>query len=635
MAYTPLTPDQFKAAKGAGFSTDKIIEMEQRRKSDGVTTTATAERTTPIDGGQKTYGSTEGALADMVRAPIKSLIVKPLVRTAQALVAAPTYAFGSEAAKRRMDEELASEKKVGGYTIEAPKTNLVSGAKQIAGEGLEAASYLYGGGGAAKAGTEAIKNTLGTAIRTGAKAGAISGAMSGGGLALEADKGVVESAGQAIKGAVIGGGVGAALPIAVAGIGKGISKVVSIPGEKAAKTADEVALLESRIPDASVATKSLNEAGDVVTDKAAKEVVRQGIPEADVALMKSGSVNDKRKMLDMLEKRAGQMTNKRTGIVERATDVVGNTFLQKVAKPVDELNKRAAARLNIVAQGLAGKKVDVSPAVEALANEFDSVGISVRKNGTLNFGKSAFEGRQLTSIQSALSDVWRRAMKAAKTGDALQLHRTKMYIDNIVKYGAEGQGLSGKASSMLKSFRHNIDGILDTNFPQYDKVNTVFKDTIEQLNAMGLAMGKRFRIGDSFADARAGVAMRKIMSNSQSRADVLKLIDGMQKVAQKYGVKLDEDVITQAGFADTLEKMFGSEAPTSFLGQSERAMSQLGQAGADVAQGTPVSMVKGVIKAGKYAIDVTRGVSEKNKMEALKALLKREAAGSVTNFGKR
>ena len=510
-------------------------------------------------------------------------------------------------------------------------------ARDVIGSGLEAASYLIPAGGIAKGvslGTKALgvvaRPLVKRALQFGA-AGAVSGGLQQAGAAVGEGADLTETATRAAGGAVTGGLVGAAIPLAV----RGVQKVASMPGARAAKVAEETRVLASGAPEASVATKTLTEAGDVVNDKAAAEVVRQGIPEADVALIKSGSDADKRKMLDMLTKREAQITNKRAGIVDRATDVVGDTFLQKVVKPVQELNKKAADRLNTVARGLAGKKVDVEPAIQSLASDFESVGIGVRKDGTLRFAGSAFEGRQLKSIQGALSDLWTRAMKVARTGDALQLHRTKSYIDNIVKYGAEGQGLSGKASAMLKSFRHNIDSILDSNFKQYDTVNTVYRDTIEQMNAMGVALGKRFKAGDAFADSRAGLAMRRIMSNTQSRSDILKLIDGMQKVAQKYGIKIDEDVITQAGFADTLENMFGSEAPTSFLGQGARAMSQAGQAGADIAQGTPAGMAKGVIKAGKFVFDVTRGVNEKRKIEALKVLLESGIGKKSTNFGRK
>lgn len=176
----------------------------------------------------------------------------------------------------------------------------------------------------------------------------------------------------------------------------------------------------------------------------------------------------------------------------------------------------------------------------------------------------------------------------------------------------------------MKNFRHNIDAILDVNFPQYNKVNTVYSETIKQLDNMASAIGRKFKVGDSFADAQAGIAMRRILSNAQSRSEILRLIQGMQGVAKKYGIKVDHDIITQANFADVLEKMLGSEAPTSFLGQGERFLNQAEEGIGALSEFGKGNVLKGTIKAGKYAIDITRGISQDNKIKALRALLERD-----------
>ncbi len=180
----------------------------------------------------------------------------------------------------------------------------------------------------------------------------------------------------------------------------------------------------------------------------------------------------------------------------------------------------------------------------------------------------------------------------------------------------------------MKNFRHNIDSALDDTFPVYNQVNTKYADTISQLNNIGDILGKKFKLGDNFADARTGIAMKRILSNTQSRASILKLLDGMQKTAHKYGIKIDEDVITQAMFADTLEKILGTEAPTSFLGQSSRAVSGFAEAGKEAVSGTPSGIIGGTLKAGKHLVDITRGITDENKLKAIKSLL-----GITINLG--
>lgn len=631
MGATPVAPAAGaapapKKAASGGYTLEQLQSMGAQPVS--------RETPAPSNIGQKPQG--DGFLKTLIKDPIKTLLVKPAARTTEALGRLGVFGKEAQAGYEAMaDEGTGQELDIpllgGKYNIENVKTGM-SGVKQIAGEGLKAGSYLYGGGGAATAGKTALGGGFRSSVFQGAKAGAVSGGAYGGGQALEDDKSALEVAKSTAIGTAIGGVAGAAVPAAIGGVQKALAS-------RAASTADNLALLKGGTPDARVATKKISEAGSIVKDKVAKEAVRQGIPEADVALIKAGSSADKTKMLKMLDVRSSQLTNKR--VTDRATDVVGDTFINKIAKPLSEKNKQAAQQLNIVAQRLAGKKVNPSNAVTQFANDLEEAGITVsKKTGLLNFKNSNFEG--LKGPQQLISNVWARAMRNAKTGDALQLHRTKSYIDEIVNYGKQTEGLSGKAQGILKKFRHNIDGTLDTKFPSYNRVNTIYADTINELGKIAEAMGRNFKVGDSFADARAGVVMRRVLSNTKSRSDLLQMLESSQSILKKYGVKLDEDIITQASFADTLEKMLGSEAPASFLGQLEKGVEsfgsssgfggvqQLGSAAGELVRGHPV---RATIKAGGYAVDVLRGVNQENMIAALRALLT-EAQKNPTVFGK-
>jgi hypothetical protein len=116
------------------------------------------------------------------------------------------------------------------------------------------------------------------------------------------------------------------------------------------------------------------------------------------------------------------------------------------------------------------------------------------------------------------------------------------------------------------------------------------------------------------------------MSNVQSRAELMNLIESMLGTARKYGYKESSDVITQALFADTLEKILGTEAPTSLLGQAAR--SQAGREAAsgvsDIAMGGARGKVTGGAKILKAAGKFLGGGENKQKLliEALRKLLK-------------
>jgi len=236
------------------------------------------------------------------------------------------------------------------------------------------------------------------------------------------------------------------------------------------------------------------------------------------------------------------------------------------------------------------------------------------------FGQENFLALQsLGPIQKNLNNIWKRAIRLEKRGDALLGHRTKKFIDEIVDFGTGGEGIKGNAERILKGYRKSIDTVLDTTFPIYDKANIQFTDTIKVMEDIAIVLGKKFKIGAKFADAEAGLGMRRILSNTKSRAGVLRLLDKAQVVLEKYGIKLDEDIITQANFADVLETLLGSEAPGSFLGQIEKGVTPFARAGGKFLQG---KLISGTIQTAVGAVNVTRRISQENAIKALEALLK-------------
>ena len=585
----------------------------------------------------------DGLLKTIIKSPIESLVVKPAVRAAEAL--AGVGAFG-KTVQRGAEMNAAKGTDVdlpllGNIHVEPVKTGL-SGVKQAAGEGLEAASYLVGGGGAKTVGQGVAKTTFGSIVKRGAIEGAKAGGLYGAGEALQEDEGVGGTLLGAAKGAAVGGAAGGTLAAGLYGVSKAIGGVEKVAGKvregfaeraarKAAENADNITYLQGNVPEASIAGKTLAKgapgaAPKVVPDRAAKELIRQGVPEADVALIKTAPSASKAKMVKMLDIRQSQLTNKR--VTARATDVVGDSFLQQ-AKHIEKVNKEAGKQLGELAKKLSGKRADPTAAIAGFADDLDNAGVKVGRGNKLNFKGSDFEGN--ASVQRTIQNAWDRAMRVARSGDALQMHRAKTYIDEVVEYGKAVEGLTGRSQRILKNFRRGIDTALDVRFPAYNKANTTFSETVRELDKIGQAMGRNFRLGDSFADAKAGVVMRRILSNTQSRSDILQLLESMQEVARKNGMDIQNDIISEAQFADILERMLGSEAPTSFLGQIERGAA--GIAGDVVTGNLGGAVKKGTLTAGKHAIDVLSGVNQKNLISAMRALIGRLAEKGPTAFG--
>lgn len=569
---------------------------------------------------------------------ILETIAKGIVKPVATMVARPIQA-GAAILGADADQIDAATKKVAGDWI-APTPRSGTDVLKDVGRGIETVAM-----GAGTAGLSAGKTVFGKTVpkiletpgvvqlakdglvKSGIKEGAKYGAIGGFGAGVAEDPTSIGTiAGNTALGGVLGGAIGGTIPA--------VSKAFGKTAPQMAQKAEEAAMVAEKAPDARVATKMADDAGKVVNDPVAREAVKQGLPEAKVAVIKNASPEDAAKMKKMLEIRKKGLTNERFGATNRATDVSGETGMT-LARHLEKTNREAAEKLNSVAKALAGRKADPSKALTSFGEAMDGHGITIKKGGALNFKGSDFEG--VPSTQKLITNIWDRTMRAVKTGDAYQLHRLKTFIDENVTYGKQVEGLSGKAERLVKGLRRGIDEALDAKFPTYNKVNTQFAETINEMNNLADYLGVDFKLGKEFADMRVGTKLRQLMGNSQKRAAMLQTLETAQAVAKKYGYKGTDDIVTQSLFADILDDFFGPEAKTSLQGDVFGAMNAVGEmasAGADIAKGG-TGFISGPLKVGKFVLDRTRGISQENKMAALEALLDRNIPKKApSNFGK-
>jgi len=211
----PLTKEQFSELRRKGLSVDQIVSFEQGNKP-----TQTVEK--------------PGFFKSLIQDPIKTLLVKPAVRTGQAF----GYGIGKLAGIPEENLQRTINKDVnvpilGGINIEAQKALGEGGGRQIVGDAAKSASYLYGTGG--KAFGYSMGGVPG-AVRTGLKGEVLQGAKEfmktgavGGGLysfgdaIQDAENQPSDIAWKTLFGTVAGGAtglvLGAATPIVVKGLG--------------------------------------------------------------------------------------------------------------------------------------------------------------------------------------------------------------------------------------------------------------------------------------------------------------------------------------------------------------------------------------------------------------------------------
>lgn len=371
-------------------------------------------------------------------------------------------------------------------------------------------------------------------------------------------------------------------------------------------------LAKSMVPPESIARGKPR----IKSDPAAQEAIKQGFDEGIVAAVKQTTPVNKAKLLRMANIAEKSKQDAVFGASNRPADVAGDSLAQRI-KTIKSVNTEAGKQLDGVAKSLRGQKGDLSTPTENFARNLDDMGVSENEDGSLNFIGSDIEG--ITGAEKILKQVASRVRKL-DADDAYDMHRLKRYIDEQVTYGKTTEGLSGKAERTLKNLRADIDASLDSQFPEYDRVNTQYADTIGALDAFQDAAGTKVNLLGENSEKALGTVSRRLLSNTQSRVNLIDSIKNIDDVAKKYGTTFDDDIMTQVLFADELDKIFGAAARTSLQGDVGKGVRR----GLETAAGQRTLTGIG-IDAATAAVEKARGINEKNAFKSIKDLLAREA----------
>ncbi len=214
--YQPLTPQQFSAAKKAGFSTDQIVQHEQTRKASSGGSSAVSTPSVPKTFGQQ-LGDAAGAAVNFINnnpisKGITSLAALPVQLGAKALGAPDPFANGIGA----QQNSILPSVKPAAVTTYQGKTDAQYGSEEL-GNAAQVGSLFFPYGRAAGVAEKGLAPLLGKTIG-GGLAKVASGAAGGYGVDvasnLQSGKPLNESLTPGL-----GTGIGAAIPVAGPAIG--------------------------------------------------------------------------------------------------------------------------------------------------------------------------------------------------------------------------------------------------------------------------------------------------------------------------------------------------------------------------------------------------------------------------------
>ena len=468
-----------------------------------------------------------------------------------------------------------------------------------------------GGVGLAKA-IPKVASTTGK-VATGIAVGAAEGGLAGAGTADGED--LSESI---AKGATIGGVLGGAVGVAGAAFTK--------HSEFKQQLTD---LFTSDKQNIKLAKYMQDGAGKIKKDRLAGETIKQGFDEAVVAAIKGASQADKTKMSRMMRLLEKGKNNARFAVLSRPSDVVGDSLAQRV-NFIMRKNKKAGKAVNSAANGLKGKTVNFEPAVNTFLKDIQDVGVQFDPlKGTVSFDGSDFE--KIPGAERAITNILNR-MRNTRAPDAYDVHRLKKFIDNHVEFGKTSDGSVGQAERLLKKLRTNMNEILggkhvsqkgervpiDPAFTRYEKANRVFKETKRALDDFQRAAGSSIDFESDNIHKSLGTLSRRVMSNVQSRGRLLDSIKVLEDTAAANGAKFEDDIYTQALFADELNSVFGSSARTSFQGETAKGVKEGVEAVA-----SNDGLFRTSVNVASKGLEKARGINQENAIKAMKSLLSR------------
>jgi hypothetical protein len=345
-----------------------------------------------------------------------------------------------------------------------------------------------------------------------------------------------------------------------------------------------------------------------VKNPAQQAAIKQGFDEGTIAMIRETNPADRKDMLESLKilKEAGENTRYR--LLKRSTDVVGGSMMKRY-NLMKRKNTQVGSQIdNYAKKNMTNEYVEFSGPVNNFKNNLEDMGIKINDDFTLDFSKATITG--LKDLEGFLSRVVER-MASPRDMTAAEVHNFKRFIDEQVGYGKVQQGLSGKSESVVKQLRAELDQLLDNRFPEYDRLNTTYAETIEAMDEFRGAVGRGIDLDSKYAGSAVGTTLRGLSSNTQRRTKLLQSLDDMEALSEKYGLPFDDDVISQTAFTIDMDRVFGTKADTSLAGVFGEAVAT-----------APTSPSQFVSATARAAANKLRGVNQEKQFEAMENLLK-------------
>lgn len=468
---------------------------------------------------------------------------------------------------------------MGSYDIQGQQAG-VEGWKQIGGDALKTASYLYAPG-AAK---NVVGNGIGQGFRRGMGFGLAEGTAYGAGNAMEQGKSWGEVGQEALIGGatgMIGGGIlGAAVPAvgaayrgtrnavdsaltgakdlynksANSGFLKGVSDVASSMGEDAKR-------LPSRIQTNVGQVQAKKAAIEALPTQAMRNAAQDGVEMSDISRIYT-MPKDQAPQLRRLWQAAAELSD-------------GNSKadpISEVGKPIVARLREMDAQANRVGSRLSAEAKNLGPvtsneAYPAVMKRLRSVpgldGLTVDAKGTLNFRNTTLATGGSQSDRKAIQQIFKDAVK---WGNGEGKHKLRQELFEIL--GGKRKSLEKMTATQERAYdaiRDALADVLETKNPAYKALNQEYAKLVGPMRDMRKMMRAGNFADEDILEMQAGLLAQRLTSLSQSNPQLRMILAAMDEAMPGGSTKVSLEAMQD--FYNILNKYYDIQPRTGFEGK--------------------------------------------------------------------
>lgn len=371
--------------------------------------------------------------------------------------------------------------------------------------------------------------------------------------------------------------------------------------------------------DGSLATKRLDDLGNVVDDEAGEAALKQGFQPGDVQAIKTAQPGSKKGMQEMLRINQSIYNNTRKAVDVQPTDVIGRSAMSRFNHIRDTANKARQELDSIASNQLKGQQIDPGRVAGAFRQQVAN--LDVKMDESVFPPKLDFSGSQISKNRAA-QKVIRDTMDLlaeGETPDALRAHKLKRQLDEMIDYKKSGQGmLTPTGERVAKSVRRALnDSIREVN-DDYARVNDTLSQSLDAINDFNDVLGPSINPFDAGAEKAVGRDLRGLLSNRKTQTKLENAVTQLDQVAKDLGGEFSDDLGDLVNFNSILQGRFGSTRRESFAGQIG---SEIERGGRQILQGRGGLVERGLEMAGE-AVERARNINDQEAFKSINRLLR-------------